>query len=105
MVDGNGKALGPSLIEVRAVTLDAFAKDHRPPTMVKIDVEGAEAEVWNGAQNLVSQTEPVLLFEVHHQEAATFLESQLRQNTYEIDWLPRHPRFPFPRHLLARPKT
>jgi len=99
-----GEGLGSSLIEVEAVTLDSFAQDHPPPTMIKVDAEGAEVEVLKGAQKLLSQARPVWLFEVHHPQATTFLEENLRQNGYKIDWLARHPKFPFPRHLLARPE-
>jgi len=91
------------LIKVEALTLDAFAADHDPPTMIKIDVEGAENRSPQRAQKLISRTRPVLLFEVHHRQAATFLQDQLCQNGYKIDWLAGHPNFAFPRHLLARP--
>jgi FkbM family methyltransferase len=104
VVVSTDEAAGSSLIEVEAVTLDAFARDHPAPTMIKIDVEGAEAEVLRGAQKLISHARPVWLLEVHHQNAATFLEEDLRQNGYRIEWLARHPEFPFPRHLLARPQ-
>jgi FkbM family methyltransferase len=100
----NGNRFGPGLIEVEAVTLDTFAENHRLPTVIKIDVEGAEVEVLTGAQQLVSQTRPILIVEVHHQQAATALEEQLRQKDYVVDWRAAHPEFPFPRYLLAWPK-
>lgn len=103
VVGSNREAPGSGRIEVEAVSLDEFARDHRLPTMIKIDVEGAEVQALQGARNLIAQTRPILLVEVHHQPAATFLEDQLRQNDYRIEWLTRHPKFPFPRHLLARP--
>jgi len=103
VVAPNGKGLEAGLIRVEALTLDAFAADYDPPTMIKIDVEGAEVEVLEGAQNLVARIRPVLLLEVHHQAAATFLQDRLRQNGYEIEWLAGRPGFAFPRHLLARP--
>lgn len=98
-----GEGLGAGLIESEAVTLDAFAQNHPVPTMIKIDVEGAEAEVLQGAQRLISQARPIWLIEVHHQQAMDFLEENFRQNGYRTDWLARHPQFPFPRHLLAQP--
>ena len=103
VVSANGQAPSDGIIEVQALTLDAFAENHPLPTMVKLDVEGAEAEVLRGAQRVISQTKPVLLFEVHHQQAATLLEDQLQQKDYRIDWLAPHPGFAFPRHLLALP--
>jgi FkbM family methyltransferase len=103
VVGSNGEAPGSGRIKVEAVSLDEFARDHRPPTLIKIDVEGAEVEALQGARNLIAQTRQILLVEVHHHPAATFLENQLGQDDYRIEWLARHPKFPFPRHLLARP--
>src|SRR2546422_11516918 len=103
VVSENGRTPNDGTIEVQAMTLDAIAENHPLPTMVKIDVEGAEVEVLRGAQRMISQTKPVLLFEVHHRQAATLLEDQLQQKDYRIDWLPPHPGFTFPRHLLALP--
>jgi FkbM family methyltransferase len=103
VVAPDGDEFRAGLIRVEALTLDAFAADHEPPTMIKIDVEGAEVEVLKGAEKLISRTKPVMLLEVHHQPAATFVQNELLQNGYEIKWLVGHPGFAFPRHLLARP--
>jgi len=103
VVSAHGRAPNDGTIEVQAITLDAIAENHPLPTMVKIDVEGAEVEVLRGAQRMISQTKPVLLFEVHHRQVATLLEDQLQQKRYRIDWLAPHPGFAFPRHLLALP--
>jgi FkbM family methyltransferase len=92
-----------SLIDAEAITLDSFAQSHPAPTIIKVDVEGAELEVLQGAQELLSQARPVWMFEVHHQPAATLLEENLWQHDYRIEWLAMHPNFPFPRHMLARP--
>jgi len=103
VVTAIGKSPDSNLINVEALTLDAFASAHYPPTMIKIDVEGAEIEVFKAAQEVISRSRPVILVEVHHQSAATFLQDRLFQNGYRIEWLPGHPEFAFPRHLLARP--
>jgi FkbM family methyltransferase len=104
VVLANGKTFDPSLIDVDALTLDAFAEGHQPPTVIKIDVEGAEVEVLNGAQKMISETRPILLFEVHHRQAATSLQQQLRQGSYKINWLAQHPSSAFPCHLIALPE-
>ena len=104
VVETNVESIDSGRIEVEAVSLDEIARDHRPPTLIKIDVEGGEVEAIQGASNLIAHAKPILLIEVHHQAAATFLETELQQN-YRIDWLASHPRFPFPRHLLARPAS
>ena len=104
VVGANAESIDSGRIEVEAVSLDEIAQDYRPPTMIKIDVEGGEVEAIQGARRLIAHSRPILLIEVHHQAAATFLQSELQQN-YRVDWLASHPKFPFPRHLLARPAS
>ena len=100
----NGEVPGPNQIKVETVSLDDFSRDKRLPTVIKIDVEGAEAEVLRGARNIISPAAPVLIVEVHCQSAAAFLKNQLPQDDYRIEWHERHPKFPFPRYLVARPR-
>ena len=104
VVGANGEVPGPNQIKVETVSLDDFSRDKRLPTVIKIDVEGAEAEVLQGARNIIAQAAPVLIVEVHCQSAAAFLENQLPQDDYRIEWHERHPKFPFPRYLVARPR-
>lgn len=49
-------------------SLDSLAADGEPPAphLVKIDVEGAEAEVIFGGKGLFSRARPVLVVELHH---------------------------------------
>lgn len=48
-----------------SVALDEFAAAHEPPTMVKIDVEGAELAVLNGMDSILETNRPDILVEVH----------------------------------------
>jgi hypothetical protein len=51
---------------VRAVTLDTFCAEHGlQPTLVKLDVDGAEARVLRGATSFLAARRGVLLIEVH----------------------------------------
>jgi FkbM family methyltransferase len=50
---------------VRTVTLDEWAADRGSPAFVKIDVEGAEVAVLNGAKRLLASDRPVILCEAH----------------------------------------
>ncbi|MCS7223111.1 MAG: FkbM family methyltransferase [Armatimonadetes bacterium] len=43
-----------------------------PPSVIKIDVEGAEGSVLNGAKNLLSQFRPTLLIEQHGSNSADY---------------------------------
>lgn len=88
-------------MEVKAITLDTFVENHRPPTMVKIDVEGGESEVLKGAARVFAEVKPLLVCEVHHEQAAQSIQAELRRIGYSLEWLTGEPRLP--RHLLARP--
>lgn len=57
--DGEGKS-------VETISLDEYTQHHSPPTVMKVDVEGFEYNVLNGAHNLLKQGNPEVLFvEVH----------------------------------------
>ena len=59
------------VMSVPAVTLDDFIATGGPvPQLVKIDVEGGEYEVLRGGANLFASQRPLIIAEVHHQEAA-----------------------------------
>jgi FkbM family methyltransferase len=52
-------------IAVPAITLDDYVKSgHNPPTIMKIDVEGAESLVLKGAKNTLVQNNPILIVEI-----------------------------------------
>lgn len=50
-------------VTAAALTLDDFARTHRPPTLVKIDVEGHEPEVVAGMDELLEASHPAVVFE------------------------------------------
>lgn len=90
----------PGVIVVEAVTLDHFALEHRPPTVVKIDVEGAEEEVLVGAGAVFRVSRPTLICEIHNARAAEGVSKWLEVNGYGWNWLTEE--HGFPRHLVAR---
>jgi hypothetical protein len=58
------------------VTLDAYARSAgRPPTIVKIDVEGAEVTVLRGARELVARRQTEFLVELHPEAMPGFGQS------------------------------
>jgi hypothetical protein len=69
--------------------------------LIKIDVEGGENEVLLGAASLFTAHRPVLIVEVHHQQAAEKLVAWLQEFSYVGEW--RIPAEQFPRHLFAWP--
>ena len=52
-------------IQVNAVSLDQYVKTVPAPDFVKCDVEGAEVEVFRGAQSLLTAKRPGILCEMH----------------------------------------
>jgi hypothetical protein len=47
------------------VALDDYVSDHPPPTLLKVDVEGAEADVLRGAKRLLNEHRPHVVVETH----------------------------------------
>lgn len=57
--------VGESGTSVRCVALDDFIRDAPPPNGIKCDVEGAEVEVFRGAEKLLRAHRPWILCEMH----------------------------------------
>jgi FkbM family methyltransferase len=88
-------------ILVPSISLDEFIALGNPaPQLIKIDVEGGESAVLAGAERLLSERRPVIICEVHHLEAARWIEEWLPARGYRMDWLIPPERFP--RRLLAQ---
>ncbi|MEX0918574.1 MAG: FkbM family methyltransferase [Candidatus Paceibacterota bacterium] len=70
-------------IEVETITLDEYVKTHTPPTIIKIDVEGAEYSVVKGGLETIKKYQPIIILEVwggqrginYHQPAVEFLHN------------------------------
>ena len=71
-------------VDVRLVSLDDFVREHGPPDLVKIDAEGAEADVLEGARRLVAERSPAFLVELHGERQAELVHRFLRERGYEI---------------------
>jgi FkbM family methyltransferase len=52
-------------IQVNAVSLDKYVQTVRAPDFLKCDVEGAEVEVFRGAQRLLTEKRPGIICEMH----------------------------------------
>src|SRR5690348_18497549 len=98
----SGLAMGSGeIISVQAVSLDAFAAHNYSPAVIKIDVEGAECEVLEGAAGLLARTKQTLICEVHTVEAAALFAELLPAWEYSIIWEPLRYTIAFPRHVMA----
>jgi FkbM family methyltransferase len=94
--------LDDDTIVVEATTLDNFMQTHLSPTLIKIDVEGGEAEVLRGAEKIFSRSTPVVLCEVHDKQAENDVRRWLADRRYSLQWLESSGAFP--RHFLATPR-
>jgi FkbM family methyltransferase len=97
----NTESLNPT-VKVPCTTLDDFAREHILPDTIKIDVEGAESKVLEGAEKLFTHTRPLLICEVHDAANASFVDAWLKTRDYEVRWLDSNDKFP--RQLLAAPR-
>jgi FkbM family methyltransferase len=92
-------------VTVGATTLDAELAGRRTPDLVKIDVEGAEAEVLIGSTRLLSEIRPIIVCEVHvsrrgHEDLLSSVLTLFEASGYAVEDIdPGH----LPAHLLAVP--
>ncbi len=55
-------------LQVSAVSLDDYTRTQPAPDFLKCDVEGAEVEVFRGAQRLLKHNRPGIICEMHSEE-------------------------------------
>jgi FkbM family methyltransferase len=85
--DGTGVA-------VEAVTLDGLAQE-RSPSLIKVDVQGAEMLVLEGAATILKTSHPALFVELHEEGLNRFgtsvaaILSHLAARGYQPHWLER----------------
>jgi FkbM family methyltransferase len=77
-------------ITVDTLTLDAFAKSHEFPDLIKIDVENEEFRALRGAREVL-QRKPLICCEIHSVESGRGVERILSSNGYRITTLEGHP--------------
>lgn len=80
----------------RLVSLDhlVFEKGFRAPDFLKIDVDGGEQNVFQGARQVVSQYHPDMIVEVHSVELEAFCKSFLEAEGYRVTIVDQHSLVP-----------
>lgn len=85
--------IAPRKRSVESVRLDTFVREiGTAPAMVKIDVEGAEHKVIEGARNYLTENAPIVIMEyvekrrnnLNHQKAVRFL-NEMNYRAFSID--------------------
>jgi FkbM family methyltransferase len=69
----------------RCVALDDFIRSAPTPDLIKCDVEGAEIEVFRGAENLLDARHPLILCEMHSVDNDRFLREYFSRFGYSIE--------------------
>ena len=93
-------------IKVKMVRLDDLLIEGqvKSPDYMKVDVEGAEFDVLNGARELLARHKPVIFLDTHNREAHNATVELLNEMDYEIVCLDGKP-LPESKELIASPKT
>jgi FkbM family methyltransferase len=84
---------GACTVEAPATDLDSFcAENALSPDLVKIDVEGGEAEVLRGMERVLAEKRPILFLELHtaylSEAQVDEILSTLRERSYRVwSWL------------------
>jgi FkbM family methyltransferase len=82
-VEGYDHGTAPSVQKVPVLQLDTWrAARASAPSILKVDVEGAEALVLRGAARVLATDRPLVLMEVHHAAAARAALAQLADARY-----------------------
>jgi FkbM family methyltransferase len=87
----------PGVIRVSGVSVDDYARNAFPPDFIKCDVEGAEVEVFRGAERLLHEKRPMVLCEMHSDENRRALEATFTSLRYACRMLDAN-------HLLVLPR-
>jgi FkbM family methyltransferase len=75
----------PDTIRIEAVSLDEYVTNAGAPDFIKCDVEGAEVEVFRGAQTLLVEKKPIILCEMHGEENRRSLLEQFAGLGYQCE--------------------
>jgi len=89
----NGAAGTP----MECVALDDFIEGAAPPDMIKCDVEGAEVEVFRGAEKLLRAHRPWVICELHSEANERTLRSYFRDIRFDVNSIDAN-------HVLATPQ-
>lgn len=88
-IAGNTTPDDAVLLDVPSVSIDdwIYRHDHAPPHFMKIDVEGAEVDVLQGASSVLSHIRPIVLCEVRAGRDWEQVKQLMESHRYAFDIL------------------
>ena len=94
-------------VTVNTVRADTLLNEDRvaPPSLVKIDVEGAEFMVLKGGIDLLTKVRPTLIIEVHHNLTMVHIQQLLTSLGYGLTVINSEGSVTSRCHVLAKPAT
>jgi DNA-binding NarL/FixJ family response regulator len=92
---------GSEVISCEAVSLDAVSASGAAPDLIKIDVEGAEMKVLEGARSLLTRHKPVLIVEVHDERNYPVAQAMLSALGYALQPVWLRPGMTWARNFVA----
>lgn len=98
-MEWNPKSPNGVLRKLEARTVDSVAAELGVPSFMKIDVEGHEEKVLNGARGVLDEFTPDLLIEFHSPQLYDFILELLDDLAYADVQVVRHPHYPKESHL------
>jgi len=84
-------------IRVRGTSLDDYTRNENAPDFLKCDVEGAEVDLFRGAEELLRTKRPMVVCEMHNEDSRNALEAKFVRFGYHCRMLDQT-------HLLALPR-
>ena len=91
----------PNRVSVESVSLDTFANQHQTPNLIKVDVEGAEAEVLAGSVGLCRDVPDLKwIIEIHSPESEQRVKEMLADSGYSFNSFDERHQ-PYPCQLFA----
>ena len=89
-------------VEVRP--LDDFKAYFEVPMVLKIDVEGEELKVLEGAATVIEKFRPLIVVEVHFGNETESITEEIQKHAYSIAGLSqKEPNNRWPKHIVAKP--
>ncbi|MDX2266466.1 MAG: FkbM family methyltransferase [Bryobacter sp.] len=100
---------GWPILKLTTATLDQFLAGHHPPHFLKVDIEGEEAVLFDGATETLSRHRPIILCELHSLSAQNAVLQALAPYDYSFEdlsgqaFVPRQTVVAGEFHVVARP--